>query len=236
MKHTRMDARVQAKTDGAPAFEASAAKVQPSTSDTGESAPTRPSQDASDGPTSDPDPFDPARYRLSQDFAAGLGVKRVLTTVPVRKPYRQEFVRVRPGETWRLETALLEDTVNRETFLVEPRLVPELTDDVTATVLFTAISRQQAVFLWPVKLPRPDGRSNRWNDSALAAARLAEDRWVRVAADMAAGHYATFEAVAELCEPEWPQESFADLLGLAFRGRVVDDISHPVLRRLRGEL
>ena len=32
------------------------------------------------------DPFDPERLRLSQDFAATVGVKKALLTVPVRKP------------------------------------------------------------------------------------------------------------------------------------------------------
>jgi hypothetical protein len=32
------------------------------------------------------DPFDLASLRLTQDFAAAVGVKRLLTTVPVKKP------------------------------------------------------------------------------------------------------------------------------------------------------
>ena len=38
-------------------------------------------------PTSpQPNPFDPASLRLDQSFADTVGVKRLLTTVPVRKP------------------------------------------------------------------------------------------------------------------------------------------------------
>ena len=69
-----------------------------------------------------PDPFDPARLRLSQDFAAMAGVRKVLTVVPCRKPHRHEFVRVRPGEDWRLETGMFEDKVNRDVYLVAPAL------------------------------------------------------------------------------------------------------------------
>ena len=43
-------------------------------------------------------------------------MKKVLTTVLCRKPNRQEFVRVRAGEEWRLETGLFEDRVNREMY------------------------------------------------------------------------------------------------------------------------
>ena len=40
-----------------------------------------------------PDPFNPAALRLDQSFADTVGVKKLLTTVPVRKPNRQDFVR-----------------------------------------------------------------------------------------------------------------------------------------------
>ena len=33
----------------------------------------------------------------------------------------------------------------------------------------------------------------------------------------------------------WPEESFTELLKVAFRGRVVDRADHPVIARLRGE-
>src|SRR5262245_56173499 len=43
--------------------------------------------------TAAPDPFDPGSLRLSQSFAACLGVKKALVTVPVRKPDKAWFVR-----------------------------------------------------------------------------------------------------------------------------------------------
>jgi hypothetical protein len=52
--------------------------------------------------------FDLAKLRLSQNFADGLGVKKALLTVPVRKPDRQSFIRVNPDEAHRLEVAMLE--------------------------------------------------------------------------------------------------------------------------------
>ncbi len=45
--------------------------------------------------TSPPDPFgNLAALRLGQSFADTVGVKKLLTTVPVRKPGRQDFTRV----------------------------------------------------------------------------------------------------------------------------------------------
>jgi hypothetical protein len=182
------------------------------------------------------DPFDPASLRLGQDFASSVGVKKVLTTVPCRKPNRHEFVRVRPGEEWRLETGVFEDKVNREVYLVQRDLWPELVGEVYPVCLFLAVNRQGDVFLWPVKLPGADGRSNPWNESALAAARLAEKKWVRVAANMGAGMYDVFEAAGELSDPEWPELSFPEILKLCFNDRFIQDANHPAIRALRGEL
>ncbi len=140
------------------------------------------------GPVSDPaDPFDPAALRLSQDFASTIGVKKVFTRVRCGKPEKHAFVRVHPGADWRLETCVLElkgsqDRPGQETYLVQAPLWPELTGDVRPAVLFTAVTRQKVPFLWRCWLPSPDGRANLWTDTLLDAARLAEQKWIKVSA------------------------------------------------------
>jgi hypothetical protein len=200
----------------------------------GESASERPTITASAAAL--PNPFDPAALRLDQNFAASVGVRKVLTTIPTRKPNRQEFVRVRPGDEWRLATFALEDKINRDTFLVDRSLWGELTGEIYPVVLLLAINRQSDVFLWPAKLPGVDGRSNSWNDSALAAATLAETMWIRLVANMSAGIYDVYEAAAEnLAEPTWPELDFSEILKLAFGKRFINSPDHVVLQSLRGE-
>lgn len=203
----------------------------------------QPDDSPSDAPVSDasgagdepaPDPFDPARLRLSQDFASSIGVKRVLTTVPCRKPNRHEFVRVRRGEDWRLETGVFEDKVNRDVYLVAPPLWSELLGEVQPVCLFLSVNRQGDVFVWPCKLPGADGRSNTWNESAMAAAWLAESSWIRLAANMGGGMYDAYEAAGELSEPTWPELSLQQILKLCFKDRFIQTLDHPVIRALRG--
>ena len=68
-----------------------------------------------------PNPFDPAALRLDQSFAETAGVKKLLTTVPVRKPNKQDFVRVHPDPAYRLTpTAIIELNEDREIYLVTP--------------------------------------------------------------------------------------------------------------------
>ena len=184
------------------------------------------------------DPFDPARLRLTQDFAATVGVKKKLLTVPVRKPSKEWFVRVHSDEAYRITTAVIElKEEDRETYLVEPELWPELSTESTFSprAIFTAMSRQGTLFLWPVRLPGPDGKNNEWNRTLLEAATMAQDKWVRVAANMSLGAYDVYEAQGDTPDPTWPAESFGELLKVAFQNRFIESMDHPVLKRLRGE-
>jgi hypothetical protein len=185
-----------------------------------------------------PDPFDPASLRLSGDAAAGLGVKKALLTVPVRKPDKSWFVRTHPDKAYRLQTPVIELKEEQETYLVAPDLWPELAAESTFSpkALFTAMNRQGVVFLWPVRMPGPDGKLDDWSRSALAAADLAARGWVRVAANMSLGAYDVFQATGRIPEPAWPDTPFKDLLRVAFKGKFVDSPDHPVLRKLRGEV
>jgi hypothetical protein len=88
------------------------------------SGPGSPVGDAGDAPdgwdpgrnaTDAPDPFDPASLRLSGEVAAGLGVKKALLTVPVRKPDKSWFVRVHADPNYALETAVIELKEDGET-------------------------------------------------------------------------------------------------------------------------
>ena len=107
--------------------------------------------------------FDLENLRLSQDFAITVGVKKLLTTVPVRKPDRQWYVRTQPSEDYRIQTAVLEMKDDRETYLVSPGLWSELAEEVTPKMLFTAVNRQGVVFIWSIRLPGEDGRLDEWN-------------------------------------------------------------------------
>lgn len=182
------------------------------------------------------DPFDPAALRMSQDFASMADVKPILATVPVRKPGRQDYVRVHRSEDYQLTSAILELKDDRETYLVAPELRHELFGELTPVTLFTAINRQGVVFLWPCKLPDETGRANSWHESALLAADKAKTNWVRMQADMSLGAYRIWEARGELTEPEWPEEPLRDLLEIGFRGRYIDSHDHSALKRLRGEV
>jgi hypothetical protein len=188
---------------------------------------------AAAAPVEAPDPFDPAALRVSPNFEA-VAVKRVLVDVPVRKPKRQEFVRVHPDGRYRLETAVVELAEERETYLVMPALLEALADEVKLVRLHLAVPRGGGPFFWPVPLPGPDGRRNPWHEAAQQAALEAAKRWVRLKANMAAGSYDVNVAAAAIGAPDWPDLPMSELLRLAFGERMITSIDHPVVKRLRG--
>ena len=180
--------------------------------------------------------IDLSKLRLSQDFASMAGVKKLLTVVQVHKPGSQDFIRVHPGQEWCLETAVLEDKLNRETYLVGQDLWPVLTNELIPKILFTTINRQGILLLWPIRLADKDGRLNPWHQSALDAVEKAKKSWVRVVANQSLGAYEILEAADTIPDPTWPDITFEEIINIAFKDRFICDFDHPVLRGLRGEV
>lgn len=183
-----------------------------------------------------PNPFSPATLRLEADYSEGLGVRKVISTIPNRKPNKSEWFQVRPGDAWRLQTAVLEleRGVERSTYLVARPLWADLSGEITPALLLTCLNRANDLFLWRIKLPGPDGRSNTWTDSALQIAKAAETTWCRMVSDTTNGIYTHYVPAATLPEPKWPELTFDQILQIAFRDRLIDSLDHPVIRELRG--
>ena len=187
-----------------------------------------------EAPSSAPDPFDLGNLRLSQSFTETAGVKKLLTTVPVRKPNPQDWVRVHPGSEYRENFPLIELKDEREEYVVAASLVHELVGEFVSKTLYTTVNRQGVVSLWPVRLPDPDGREMEWHRSAREAAELAMNRWVRCKANRSLGAYDIFQAEACIAEPAWPDLTFQQIIRIAFRDRLITSMDHPVIKRLRG--
>jgi hypothetical protein len=172
--------------------------------------------------------------RLSADDTAGLtGTRERLLHVPVSNPNRHVFFRTHPDPAMSLVTTIFEDKEGRETFFVVPEMRGVLLGETKPVWLTTAITAQGIVLIFPISLPT-DGRIQPWVETKRQAAELAKTRWVRMVADMQLGAYRIYEAEGELPEPVWPEQSFPELLEIAFKGRIIDHEDHPVVRRLRG--
>lgn len=174
--------------------------------------------------------------RLSQDFNEGVGVKKVITTIPMRKPGNQTFIQVHPNPDYRFQAAMLQLKDDGECYIVTRDVLAEAAQEIRPKMLYYAITRDGVPFLWPVNLPGADGRLDSWSESAHKAAEIAQRSWVRLVANRAFGAYDVMQATGNLDDPKWPDLDFEGVLQLAFKDRVISSADHPVIRRLRGEV
>lgn len=171
-------------------------------------------------------------FRMGQDFAS-VSVKPVLTRIACRKPNKTEFFRTHLE--FEFPTAVFEDTETREVYLVSPSLWTELGNDLKKKIFVLCTNRSGVPFIWAITAPDPE-RSSSWTETAMAAAQLGKQHWVRIKADMAAQAYEVVIAENLRDVPTWPEKSVDEILELTFKNRIIDNNEHPILRKLRGEL
>jgi hypothetical protein len=188
-----------------------------------------------DPPKSSLNPFNAEAFRLDINYGAA-AAKPLLKTVPCRKPDKSAYVRVHPDPAAHMSVLLLTIEGDQNSYLIHRDLYPILQGDPACTPweLFTAITRQNTVFLWKVRLPGPDGRDNQWWVSERDAVAQAREEWVRVAAKQDLGAYEIIPAKFKLPDPVWPRESLEELMGIAFKHTSIDRMDHDVLKRLDG--
>jgi hypothetical protein len=189
---------------------------------------------------STPNPFSAKSLRLPPAYEVNAGIRKQFTTVPVRKPHAQEWIRVHPDPAYREKfgVIILKADNTDECYLLDPALVPSYENEMTRVIIFTAMSMNKVTFLWPCKLPGSGHRNaDKWNNSAIEAAEAAMKRKVRIQSNKALGayEYAYSDNPTPENDPVWPDVSFDELLRLGFvkEGRYISDHEHEVLKLLR---
>jgi hypothetical protein len=81
-------------------------------------------------------------------------------------------------------------------------------------------------------MPDAEGKLDDWNRSALEAAKLAKEKWVRVASNRALGAYEVFFPLGSVREPEWPDIDMQTIVDVAFKDFRIDEENHPIIKSL----
>ena len=174
--------------------------------------------------------------RLPANYGATLGVKKLLTNVLVGRPKKPQFFRTHIADDMTFPGMILENKEARESYVVVPGVAQEISELVRPVMLHAAIDRQNNVFLIPVPLPGEDGTRNPWHESLAQAVEHAKLKWIRITANMHVGGYDVYEAEGELPEPEWPEHDIDALVQVAFRGKIINDLDHPIVQALLGKI
>jgi hypothetical protein len=112
----------------------------------------------------------------------------------------------------------------------------QISELVRAVQMHAAIDRQNNVFLIPVPMPGESGTRNPWHESLAQAVEHAKMKWLRITANMHMGGYDVYEAEGALPEPEWPDHTIDSLFEVAFRGKIITSLDHPVVQSLLGRV
>ena len=179
---------------------------------------------------------DLASLRLPANYGATLGVKKLLTNVPVGKPRKDSYFRTHSSPDMTFPAMILENKDARESYVVVPEVAQQISELVRPVMLHAAIDRQNNVSLIPVPLPGESGTRNPWHESLAQSVDYAKDQWIRIAANMRGGGYDISVAQAELPEPEWPEQNIEALVEIAFRGKIIRSLDHPVVQALLGRI
>ena len=177
--------------------------------------------------------FDLESIRLPQHYSEQIGVKKLLTTVPVRKPNRTQFFQTHPE--YRMDVKLLKYGETDEMYVIKPEVSADVLQLAKPNRLVLVVDRLGTAFIWPLAIPDEE-RPMDWHKSALEADLRAQKAWIRLAANQALGAYDIFEAAGELSEPIWPTESWKKLVEVAFKQKIIDSPDHLIAQKLRGEL
>jgi len=181
------------------------------------------------------DPFDTSSLR--DDSLGDIRVEKVLTAVPVRRPKRNEYVRVHPEFVCDRKLVERDTGMEKECYLITPEVEDLVLEEWRWTRLFVAITRRGTVFIWPIKIPlEGSGTGARIFETAAKGAEQARSLWTKLVWDRDLGGYEMFRAKGDLGEPVWPEKSFRDLMEIAFRNYLIDTEDHPVIRELEGQL
>jgi len=174
--------------------------------------------------------------RLPSNYGATLGVKKMLTTVPVGKPKKPQFFRTHRSDDMTFPAMVLEQKETRETYVVVPDAAQQISELVRPMQMYAAIDRENNVFLIPVPLPGESGTRNQWHESLAQAVEHAKQKWLRISANTHIGGYDVYEAEGVLPEPEWPAHDIESLIEVAFRGKIITSLDHPIVQSLLGRI
>lgn len=160
--------------------------------------------------------------------------EKVLTSLPMRKPKRDEWVRQHPELTARVH--MYESTEDRSLYVILPEYLEPLADVSKYVEMALTMNSKGAPFIWPVPIPT-ERRAHQAHIDAFAAATQARKEWIRTT--WTGNEYETVRRKSAMSEPVWPAEiaSPGEMLRFAAKSgsfEVIDSMDHPVIQEFLG--
>ena len=139
---------------------------------------------------------------------------------------------MRAHKSHRFAALVWEDDDTGDTYYIHPDIRSVFLEAEGYRKVYLALmcTRRGTLFFWPVTT----ATMGDWQRSAMKALETAEDQWVKIIADMELRAYRVLRALADYGEPDWGHFSLAELLEIAFHGRVIRDLDNKIVRDALG--
>jgi hypothetical protein len=184
------------------------------------------------------DELDLAQFRISQDVADFAGGRKLVTTIPIRKPAKEWWSRSSPDQRYWFRALVIELKESGEFYLPEPNVRTFLQEcgekTLVQKLLILSQNKQGDCFLWPIRVPAADQTLDAWSRSSLDAAARAKRKWIRMYSNKSLGAYEILEHGNDCTEAKWPDLTMGEVMKIAFKGKLIKSIDHPVVCELLG--
>ena len=183
--------------------------------------------------------IDLERVRAKSNQLFDLGVATEYTVIPIRNPKPDEFFRCMPEDNYSMDANILSLKTDNEWYLIDPDILHQiqLESQLKVMTLYVCVTMNSTPFVTCIPQPNELGQINSWHESGHRTMEEAKQFWVRRQADRSNGGYIITKAMnAKLPDPKWPEMTLSEIVDRAFDKFYIDNMDHPVLQRLRGEM
>ena len=176
--------------------------------------------------------YDWSSLLLPDDAEGDLRTEEVLGVPRVKRPPNTHFFRCRKDLAGNMNVLDMDTDGERITYLVAPTVAKQLADETAIKAKHgrVCLTREGGLYLWLRSL----GGSDTWSQSAARVTDRAENEWARATSSRSLSEYKCKVATGIDDEPNWPKESFIEILQAAFEGKVIDSLDHPAVKQLQG--
>lgn len=182
---------------------------------------------------------DTSAYTAPEDDLVNI-VSVGLGAIAVRsRPPRDDWFRAHPEGAMATGMTLIKGKMG-ELHAVRTELIPVADPEITKALVRASVTACMTVdgakFLWVIL--RPAGNANQQHyDNAISARDLARSTWIRFYWDAnQESHITVTPKHSTAADPKWPDATLDAWIDKAFRGKFIDNLDHPLFRKIRGEL
>jgi len=167
--------------------------------------------------------------------------------IAIRKPKKTEFFRIRNDSAWERQHVPLyvsngKDDEGEIVYVVTDAKVRDYLEESNGMLIYahfySALIRSTDNFLltYIPEVRDATKAENKYHETRRRAYEHAKTQWVRMTTNMSLGVYEAHTPEEKLEEPEWPvfPATLREALDVAFGDKIISDMNHPEIRKLRG--